>query len=66
MKVRYLGKSDPLMLINGRVYGVTDVEDHGKAGVWYRIVDETGEDYIYPAEEFEVVSGSASDLKEAG
>ena len=66
MKVRYLGESDPFMLLNGKVYDVMEVEDHGKAGIWYRIVDETEEDYIYPAEGFEIVSGSVEELKRAG
>ena len=65
MKVRYLGESDPFMLLHGKVYDVMEVENHGKAGIWYRIVDETEEDYIYPAEGFEVVSASAPGLKEA-
>lgn len=55
MKVKYLGESDPLMLLHDKIYDVMAVEDHGDLGTWYRIVDETEEDYIYPAEGFEVV-----------
>ena len=58
MRVRYLGESDPLMLLHDKVYDVMKEEDHGRAGIWYRIIDETGEDYIYPAEGFEIVSDS--------
>jgi hypothetical protein len=43
MKVVYLGKSSPLALIRDRVYEVM-AEERG----WYRIIDETGEDYLYP------------------
>lgn len=50
MKVKYKGKSDPLELINGKVYDVISTEKE-----WYRIIDETGEDYLYPPEVFEIV-----------
>lgn len=52
MKVRYIGESDPLELLNGKVYDVIEVdEDVG----WYRVVDETGDDYLFPPKSFEVV-----------
>lgn len=54
MKVRYLGESDPLALLNGKVYNVLEVD-----GDYYRIVDETGEDYLYEADSFEVVNEQA-------
>lgn len=50
-KVRYTGKSDPLVLLNGKIYDVLSVEKS-----WYRIVDETGEDYLYPPGAFEIVA----------
>ncbi len=50
LKVEYLGKSDPLELINGKIYEVVSVEKG-----WYRIIDETGEDYLYPPTAFRVV-----------
>lgn len=51
MKVKYIGKiSDPLELINGKIY-----ECLGKELDRYRIIDETEEDYLYPVEEFEIV-----------
>lgn len=50
MKVKYLGESDPLGLINGKVYEVLSIE-YG----YYRIVDETGEDFLYDSDSFEVV-----------
>ena len=52
MKARYIGESDPLELLNGKVYDVIEVDEH--VG-WYRVVDETGEDYLFPPESFEVV-----------
>jgi len=48
MRVRYIGKSNPLRFINGKVYEVIGEED-GR----YRIIDETGEDYLYSPKNFE-------------
>lgn len=39
-----------LVLTNGKVYDVMSVEKG-----WYRIVDDSGEDYLYPPEVFEIV-----------
>lgn len=49
MKVRYIGETD-MSLVNGKIYEVLSVE-HG----WYRIVDETDEDYLFPPEDFKYV-----------
>ena len=51
IKVKYLGKSDPFGLINGKIYDVLAIEDEE----WYRIIDETDEDYLYPVGAFEIV-----------
>ena len=59
MRVRYIGKSDPLELLNGKVYDVVSVE-----GDWYRIVDETGEDYLYPPQVFEIVEPNDGSVPE--
>ena len=50
MKVRFHGESDPLTFIDGKVYNVIGIEEG-----WYRIVDETGEDYLYDPTGFEIV-----------
>ena len=42
--VRYIGETSPLELTNGKIYKVLSVERG-----WYRVVDDTGEDYLYPA-----------------
>lgn len=56
IKVKYIGNvSDPLELINGKVYDCLGVEKD-----WYRIIDETGEDYLYPSEEFEIVEADSA------
>ena len=50
MKVRYMGETSFLELTNGDIYEVISVEKG-----WYRVVDDSGEDYLYPPDEFEVV-----------
>lgn len=50
MKAKYIGKTDPLVLTNGKIYDVMSVERD-----WYRIVDDSGEDYLYPSQLFEKV-----------
>lgn len=50
MKVRYVGETKSFMLTHGKVYSVIGVEK-----TWYRIVDDTQEDYLYPPELFEIV-----------
>ena len=45
IKVRYIGvdgKAEGDLILN-KVYDVLSIEDG-----WYRIVDESGDDYIYP------------------
>ena len=56
MKVRYIGKSHPLYCINGKTYEKTG-ESHG----YWKVVDETGEDYLYDPSVFEVVEDSKED-----
>lgn len=49
MKVRFLGESSPMTLTKGNVYEVIAVE-----GDFYRVIDDTDEDYLYPKDLFEV------------
>lgn len=49
MRIRYIGKSD-VSLTNGKIYSVLSVENG-----WYRIVDDTNEDYLFDPSEFEVI-----------
>ncbi len=49
MKVKYIGKSD-VSLTNGKIYEVIAIEES-----WYRIIDDTNEDYLFAPEEFEIV-----------
>ena len=50
MRVKYIGETAPLELTNGEIYSVLSVEKG-----WYRVVDDTGEDYLYPPDVFEVI-----------
>lgn len=50
MKIRWKGKTDFLVLTHNKIYDVISVEKG-----WYRIVDDSGEDYLYPPEQFEIV-----------
>lgn len=51
MKVRYDGETDFLVLTHGKIYDVISIERG-----WYRIVDDSGEDYLFPAKLFTEVS----------
>lgn len=43
MKVRWKGETEFLMLTHDKVYTVLGMEKG-----WYRLVDDSGEDYLYP------------------
>ncbi|MCH4265905.1 MAG: hypothetical protein LKF79_04625 [Solobacterium sp.] len=52
MKVKYIGDYyDEAIFIKEKEYEVLE-EQNG----WYRIVDETDDDYLFPSEDFEIVS----------
>ena len=51
LRAKYIGESSPFELTKGKVYEVLSVEKD-----WYRIVDDTGEDYLYPPQLFVVLS----------
>lgn len=50
MRVKYIKETSFLVLTHGKIYDVIS-EEKG----WYRIVDDSGEDYLYPPEAFEIV-----------
>lgn len=50
IQVRFIGESNPLVLTNGKIYDVLSIEKE-----WYRIVDETGDDYLFPPNLFEMI-----------
>ena len=49
-KVRWKGPTEFLYFTHNKVYTVISVEKG-----WYRIIDDSGEDYLYPPEQFEIV-----------
>lgn len=49
MKVEFLGKTG-VSLTNGEIYEVIAVENG-----WYRIVDNTEEDYLFSPDEFKII-----------
>ena len=50
LKIKYIGETDFLVLTHNIIYDVISIEKE-----WYRIIDESGEDYLYPPELFEIV-----------
>ncbi len=50
MKVRYIGKSSLMYCIYGKVY-----EKVGESNGYWKVIDESGEDYLYDPKVFEVV-----------
>ena len=49
MKVKYIKKSN-VSLSENKLYDVLSVEN-----ACYRIIDDTGEDYLFQSEDFEIV-----------
>jgi hypothetical protein len=55
MKGIWKGDSDPLELINGKEYEILSVEWDGQMA---NVVDETGDNFLYPLEDFEITEDS--------
>lgn len=51
LKIKCLGEADFLVLTHNNIYDVISIEKD-----WYRIIDDSGEDYLYPPELFEIVN----------
>lgn len=49
MRIKYTGESN-VSLTRNKEYEVISIEKG-----WYRIVDDTGEDYIFEPDEFEII-----------
>ena len=49
MIVKYIGETDYSMT-NGKEYEVVEIEEE-----YYRIVDNSGEDYLFAPEDFEII-----------
>ena len=50
MRVKYIGSDNPVALRSGKIYEARQL----KKG-WFGIVDESGEEYAYPPEYFEII-----------
>lgn len=50
MRIKWTGKTEFLVLTHGKEYDVISVERG-----WYRIIDDSGKDYLYPPQLFTVV-----------
>lgn len=57
-KVRYLEETDPTSLVQGKVYDVI-AEYHG----YLCVVDESGDDYCYSPDLFEIVEQDDGDYE---
>lgn len=57
-RVRYKGKTEFLYFTHGKEYDVLSVEQG-----WYRIIDDSGEDYLYPPDLFKVIENGYSNSK---
>lgn len=60
LRVRYNGKSSPIYCIKGKEYDVI-----GKQCGYWRVIDESGEDFLYRPDHFEVLEGNPDELEEA-
>ena len=69
LKVKYIGKCEVdvpnsykifMDVLPGKVYEVLSVENG-----WYRLIDESEEDYLYPPENFEEVAENEQDIRRA-
>ena len=57
MKARYIGMHDFPDLVKDRVYDVIAVSVPAPGVPFLRIIDSSGEDYLYPWDQFEIVDG---------
>lgn len=55
MKIKYNGETD-ISLTNGKTYDVISIEMRD-----FRIVDDTGEDYLFSPDDFEITDDSSYD-----
>ena len=50
MKIKYTKETISMALTQNKIYDVLTTEKQ-----WYRIIDDSGEDYLYPPHLFEIV-----------
>ena len=58
-KAKYIGSSSPLGCINGNIYNITsDLDD-----IFYEVIDETQQTYMYLKKDFEVIPNNVNILE---
>ena len=50
-KMDFIVRNNDIDLVPGKEYEVLSIERE-----WYRVIDESGEDYLYPPDFFEIVN----------
>lgn len=55
MKIRYVNETEFLVCTKNVIYDVLDTK-HFRNSVWYKIIDDSGSSYWYPAHFFEIVT----------
>lgn len=55
IKVKYIGESDPLMLIHNKIYNARILAPDKQGHNWFGVIDEAKDEYAYPPELFEIV-----------
>lgn len=58
MRVKWKGKTENLILTNGKIYDVLSIEKD-----WYRVIDDSGEDYLYPPELFDIIDENPKPIR---
>ena len=53
MKAKFVHEGSPMTCTKGKVYDVLSIEYDS-----YRVIDDTGEDYLYDKSSFEVVEAN--------
>ena len=51
VRVKFIGETRRLSMINGKIYSARRSSQKG----WFGVIDETGEEYAYPPTCFEIV-----------
>lgn len=55
MKVKYHGAGYSVSLLHGKIYDVIEIDP---VCGWYRIIDETEDDYLFPPNLFDVIENT--------
>ena len=65
MKGIWRGEDDEICLRNGKVYEIVGEEKGAPfVGLWYSVIDETGEAFLYPAEDFDLIAEKSDKTEE--